>query len=215
MLSLTKVLRLFLIPFRVLRGLVFNRRSFLHQTGWIKSQVNGRPLAADGESVPWMNYPIISFLRERIPADAVVFEFGAGASTEFFAKHSERVVSIEHDALWFQEVKKSLPENAVLEHVPLDSGETYPSFIAEHPDSFDLVIIDGRRRVDCFTRAIESLSARGCIVLDDSNRRRYRQAFQMAKQSGFRYIHFEGMKPRGRGIARATIFYRDQNCFAI
>ncbi|HBF22705.1 MAG TPA: hypothetical protein DDW23_02705 [Planctomycetes bacterium] len=215
MLSLTKALRLFLIPFRVLKGLVFNRRSFLHQTGWIKSQVDGRPLAVDGESVPWMNYPIISFLRERIPADAIVFEFGAGASTEFFAKYGERVVSIEHDALWFKEVKESLPENVVLEHVPLDAGDTYPSFITEHPESFDLVIVDGRRRVDCFSRAIESLSVRGCIVLDDSNRRRYRQAFQMAEQSGFRYIHFEGMKPRGRGIARATIFYRDQNCFAI
>jgi hypothetical protein len=62
--------------------------------------------------------------------------------------------------------------------VPNRSFEEYVKFIERYSDeSFDLISVDGRARVSCFRAAIKKLKPGGMLILDNSERNRYRQCF--------------------------------------
>ncbi len=53
----------------------------------------------------------------------------------------------------------------------------YYEFVYQFPDKhFDFVLIDGRARIECLVNAIDKLKPNGMLVLDNSNRARYRFA---------------------------------------
>jgi predicted O-methyltransferase YrrM len=55
----------------------------------------------------------------------------------------------------------------------------YYNKITEFPDEkFDLIIIDGRARVECMINAIPKLKKDGLLVLDNSERERYKYIFK-------------------------------------
>ena len=65
--------------------LIKNETSYLHLTGWMRSLDENKPVDKDGNYIPWMNYPVIKFLRDRLKSDFHLFEFGSGYSTSFYA----------------------------------------------------------------------------------------------------------------------------------
>jgi hypothetical protein len=63
----------------------------------------------------------------------------------------------------------------------------YVDSIDDGAARYDLVVIDGRARAACFARVKNSLAARGLVVFDNSNRRRYQAALEAASGSLARY----------------------------
>ncbi len=149
--------------------------------------------------VPWWTFEsaarVDAFLTGR--RDARVFEWGSGASTLWLARRSARVVSIEHDGAWAEVVRGLLPDAAAvdLRTVPGAPAAGLPSEIRsakagardldfrsyveaidEADDPFDLIVVDGRAREACLGRALPHLVADGMIVVDNVERRRYREA---------------------------------------
>ena len=55
---------------------------------------------------------------------------------------------------------------------------------------FDLIIIDGRVRLDCLKKAKSHLKEGGMILLDNSNRKRYQ-----VLEDEFEVLIFEGLTP--------------------
>ena len=53
-----------------------------------------------GNPLPWMSLPAIDFLKERVPNDIFVFEYGCGYGSIWWAKRARKVVSIEHNKEW-------------------------------------------------------------------------------------------------------------------
>jgi hypothetical protein len=47
-----------------------------------------------------------------------VFEWGAGFSSLWFAKHVKEVISIEENVAWYRELKPQLPSNVALMCLP-------------------------------------------------------------------------------------------------
>jgi hypothetical protein len=76
-------------------------------------------------------------------------------------------------------------------------------------------IVDGRDRMNRIKQSISALSAKGVILLDDSQRERYQEGIDFAKSKGFKALNFEGLKATGTEVDRTTIFYRVGNCFDI
>jgi hypothetical protein len=187
-------------------NLLFLRKySYLHSTGWIESIKRGYPCRTDGSELPWINYPAIRLLEERIKKDFRVFEFGSGYSTLFFARLTQTVVSVENDIVWFNLLKKRIPENVTLLYRKKDKDGMY----------YDLVLIDGKDRVNCVKQAVEFLSAGGILLLDDSERPQYAECREFMRRKGFRALTLEGLKPTGDGVVSTTVFYRDRNCLGI
>ena len=200
---------------RACNALVLNRRSYLHSTGWMRSSREGTPVDKEGNPLPWMNYPAIRFLEERLRKDLRLFEFGSGYSTSFYARHVAHVTSVEHDDEWLQVVRSMLPANATLIHQPQDVDGAYCRTIQATGQQYDVVIVDGRDRVNCLRQSLPALSATGVLLLDDSQRDRYREGIRDVREQGFRALNFEGLKPTGKNVDQTTLFYRPDNCLGL
>lgn len=200
---------------QVNRALVKNKESYLHKTGWLNSLIENVPVEEYGNPLPWMNYPMISLLKERLRKEHHVFEYGSGYSTHFFAKRANEVTSVEYDEVWYNNVKVQLPDNAQVLFRTKDYDGGYCRAILETNKMYDLVIVDGRDRVNCAKIALGRLKQEGVLILDDSQREQYLPAHDYFMEKGFKFLHLEGLKPSGKNNDRATLYYRSFNCFNI
>lgn len=58
--------------------------------------------------IPWLVFDAIDFLESWLSSDMVIFEFGSGGSTLFFASRAKQVISAEHDKAWFNDTREAL-----------------------------------------------------------------------------------------------------------
>lgn len=196
-------------------NLLFSGRSYLHSTGWMKSLRKGKPVNRDGVEVPWMNYSVIGFLEDRLRKDFQLFEYGSGYSTSFYARLVQKVTSIEYDKEWLEVVRKTAPDNVTLIFTEADVDGQYCRVINTTAQKYDVVIVDGRDRVNCIKQSIEALTPRGVILLDDSFREHYLEGIDYAREKGFRALDFEGLKPTFYEAGKTTLLYRRDNCFNV
>ena len=187
----------------------------LKEDGWFRSFREKASIDADGNPLPWITYPAIDFLARRIRPEMTVFEYGSGGSTRWWASRVSRVVSCEHDAAWYQKVRRNLPENAELHHVPLDYGGDYCQKILAYESAFDLVVVDGRDRINCAVNALTALKPDGVVIWDNSERSRYAPGFKALEERGFKKLEFTGMCPMSTNKTETGIFYRPDNCLGI
>lgn len=195
-------------------SLMYSRRSFLRQSGYVESVRTKRPCRADGSPIPWMNYAVISFLEERLDKTMTMFEYGSGNSTLFFAERVGRVVSVECDRSWHDYVKGLLPPNVKLLFAP-KGGEEYVQVIENQGEKYDVVIVDAEDRVACMINAEKGLNDGGVILLDDSTTEEFADGIDTMLARGFRRLNFDGLKSGSVRCYRTTVFYRPGNCFGI
>lgn len=104
--------------------------------------------------------------------------------------------------------------NCKLIHVPLNDDDKYQQSIL-HEGEFDLVIVDGRRRVECVKSCLSNLNDHSCLILDDSERAQYSLAKDHLFKNGFKELAFYGVAP-GLPYKKCTsIFYKASNCLNI
>jgi hypothetical protein len=196
-------------------GYTLMARGPLKEDGWIRSLVEGAPVDAAGRPVPWITYPAIDFLARHLRPEMSVFEYGCGHSTLWWAARVREVVACEHDRDWYERMRPRVPANVTLRHVPLEIDGAYCRTAAETPGRFDIVVIDGRDRVNCARHSIAGLHAGGVIVWDNSEREEYRPGMEALRAAGFRQVEFLGMTPGHNEKLETSVFYRDRNVFGL
>ena len=187
----------------------------LKEDGWFRSFREGRAVDLNGNPIPWLTYPAIEFIEQRICPDMCVFEYGCGASTLWWAARVKEVIACEHDMAWYREVVSSIPVNANIHHIPLEYGGEYSRLVTSINKKFDVIVIDGRDRVNCAINALNSLAPDGVIIWDNSDREEYREGYQHLFANGFKKIEFIGLAPIETIKTETGIFYRPGNCFCI
>jgi len=144
-----------------------------------------------------------------------LLEYGSGNSTMFYAARVKSVQTVEHNKEWFTIVSKQLPSNVDIRFIDLETGGAYSQYGRQFPNTFDIVIVDGRDRVNCLKNSIDSLTSRGVMILDDSERERYKDGIKFLTDLGFKRLDFTGISP-GEFYPKATsVFYRSENCLGI
>lgn len=123
------------------------------------------------DGLPWMPWAAIDGLRQIVRPGIRVFEYGAGGSTIFLARHGAEVWTVEHDPGWGGRVAERArdlglsslqlqmiaPEDGEVEGFESDVADyegknfrEYVQSIAAFKDGhFDLVIVDGRASNSC------------------------------------------------------------------
>lgn len=100
-----------------------------------------------------------------------VLEFGGGWSTVWYAARGEIVTTIEHSREWASAIAATLLQKNV-------DGDTATIYVCEGDaycyglktdERFDLVCVDGIRRGDCLSKALDLVKPGGLILLDNSN----------------------------------------------
>jgi methyltransferase family protein len=191
------------------------KRGPLKEDGWIRSLAEGVAVDAQGGPLPWINYPAIEFLTRHARADMSVFEYGCGHSTLWWAARVREVIACDHDPDWIGRIRPRAPANVTLRHVPLEYDGAYSRLVAEYPGRFDVVVIDGRDRVNCARHAITGLKPDGVIVWDDTAREEYRPGLDLLAGAGFRRVEFIGIVPTVNEKSETSVLYRDGNRFGL
>jgi hypothetical protein len=152
--------------------------------------------------VPWWTYRAVDEVERWLgarPQPARVFEYGSGASTVWLARRTASVTSVEHHVEFAGLMRDLLEpvENATLLVRPAVpsatptvpsakegyAGQDFTAYVAaldETEGEYDLVVVDGRAREECLRRALPRLAGDGLVVFDNTRRRRYRAAIEVA-----------------------------------
>jgi hypothetical protein len=96
----------------------------------------------------------------------------------------------------------------------LNSGE-YQNEILNYNKVFDIIIIDGRERVQCSMNSLNALKENGVIIWDNSDRLKYAKGYNFLLSNGFKRIDFSGLGPINPHAWCTSIFYRVGNCLDI
>lgn len=119
--------------------------------------------------LPWLTYPALRALRGIVGSSSRIFEFGGGMSTVYFAEvlAASEVITVEDDGEWFLETANLAPRARVFSVC----GDEYINKIKDFPlNYFDLIVVDGTERVECFRAAEPHLKKGGHFILDDTDK---------------------------------------------
>jgi SAM-dependent methyltransferase len=208
------------------------------EADWYASRREGAAAIADQK--PWVTFPAIEYLENRLKPGHRVFEWGSGGSTLFFANRAAKVISVEHESEWHTAVAEKLEKSAYVAKVQnilaepdktpssdwrFSSGaanlgdrsfEDYVRQIERYEEgSFDLVIVDGRARMGCLAAALGKVVPGGAVMLDNANYPRYAKrlaALRANELSGWKEVRLAGPGPYSKTPCWETIVWeRPQN----
>lgn len=193
----------------------FKTGGYLHDIGWTNSIATSNIVDLTNDPLPWVTYPFIEFIGKRLQKDFDIFEFGSGNSTLYYSKHVASVDSVENDLFWFNKIKNEMPANANLFYQELVNGGDYSKYSLQTGKKYDMIVVDGRDRVNCCKESVNALKPTGVIILDDSERAEYSDGIGFLVENGFKKIDFWGIAPAVNYLKCTTLFYRDNNCLEI
>ena len=119
---------------------------------------------------PWLTEEAVRFLAKWIKPKDVLFEFGSGQSTDWFASRVGRVVSVEHDREWYKTVDRELQKHGnKIDYRLAKSKKEYVGSVGSVPDnSVDICLVDGEWRMDCALAVLPKIKPGGLLILDNA-----------------------------------------------
>ena len=132
---------------------------------------------------------------------------GSGNSSIFWSNKSRDVLSIEHDREWYEKVKLSLNDNQTL--LLKENNNENKKSIIKLDKEFDVIIIDGIRRVEC-AREIEKYlnkkSNEGYLVILDNSDRYKETSKYLREELDLIEVDFHGFGPINNYTWTTSIF---------
>jgi len=187
--SLIHLLKLFKYELGHVRNRSTNFSLWLHLNLWFRDRILQKNTM--DSAFPWINYSTIQFMHHIVSKGTKVLEFGAGGSSLFFLERKANLISIEHQAEWINEVQKRASKKQLMRwshHLISSSQHSSSVPLADHyllalkniaDSSIDLVVVDGRHRVESVKRAMAKVKPGGSLILDNSNRPEYAETFEL------------------------------------
>ncbi len=204
-----------------------------NKIGWEKSFASGLCQDELGNYLPWMCYPMIDYLKENLKKDEIIFEFGLGTSTLFFAQKVKKVFVIETRKKWFEIMKMKIIENKIsnIEAILMENGlknqdyENLPEIILNNnyensvdeifkiedikiEEKFDLIVVDSLKREKCVKNSCALIKNSGKILLDDSQRKNYQKIYDFMQEKGFKNLEFQGISPAQIQMKKGVLFFK-------
>lgn len=78
---------------------------------WV-THLNGKRNSVDDKK-PWLSFGAIEFIDKIVRPEMVVFEYGSGGSTLFWAQKVKNVISIEHNKEWYSRMKEEFEKQQI------------------------------------------------------------------------------------------------------
>jgi hypothetical protein len=188
----TKLLKYLSHPKKTKLLLCLMNEGYLFRRGWINSLLYNKVIGSTNEPIPWFSYPAIDFLKNYLPKNATIFEYGSGYSTLFFSTNYYHVTSVENDSSWYNKISSLTEAENCIIHFK-NQKEEYINTIEHSNDLFDLIVVDGSWRNECLEKAIRQLKSTGMLILDDADRIEYNNSIELLKKNNFILIPFIGM----------------------
>ena len=95
------------------------------------------------------------------------------------------------------------------------ADQAYSNSILAYRETFDIIVVDGRDRVECAKNSLQALKPNGVIIWDNSDRPEYEAGYEFLLNKGFKRIDFSGFGPINSRAWCTSVFYRPGNCLGI
>lgn len=130
--------------------------------------------------------PLIKVLNTLKPT--TVFEYAPGESTKIIQAHESCTLidTLEHDEAWAYKIKPHL--NHKVEIYCESEGDLYP-YVQGRLDRYDLIFVDGIKRIECLGVARFRVNKHGVVILHDAERTEYKK---MIDSYSFKFFVDEG-----------------------
>lgn len=156
---------------------------------------------------PLMNEHEYKFIEKYLNDDDIFLEWGSGNSTIYFSGIVKKVITIEHDIDWINQIKKVIDgydiNNIEMHHIPAHTPQPIPcryaqfkdyiEYVKENQFKFTKVLIDGRARKYCAKSIWDYIDEDTIVFIHDFNRPDY--------QKTLKYYDLIDVDYRGQGIA--------------
>lgn len=189
---------------------------YLQDSGWFRSMESSQVVDSEGKPIPWLTYPALDFLAGRIESSMIVFEYGSGNSTLWWSERVGRIISCEHDKEWYAMHESVMPSHITYLYRRCKGGsKDYEEEILGYENMIDILVLDGRQRVNCAVNGLKSLREAGVILWDNSDRTEYQPGYDFLVANGFNKLDFWGMGPISTRRWCTSVFYRERNCLRL
>ena len=183
--------------------------------GYERSLIQKECIDKHNNPIPWYTYPAIEYLDSLDFSDKLVFEFGCGNSSLFWAKKCLKVTSVENNPEWHEKIASKAPEN--LNIILCEDEKSYVNSIYTQKTKYDVIVIDGVYRDKCAESAINNLADDGIIIFDNSDRisefKDYSDAQQVLLRKNLLQVDMSGFGPGNQYCWTTSIFFtRDYTC---
>lgn len=197
---------------------------------WKHNKRNNNPLNYDR---PWITFAAKNFLDKILTNNSLVFEYGSGSSTLYFARRVAKIYSIENDNAWYNYLCNYLKKNNIeninyqlIEGIPSTTQpstytslssiykninfEDYVKTIDALPNNyFDVIVVDGRARNACIKHAISKLKQNGYLMVDNSERDAYFTGNEfLFDTTSWIQTSFIGPTPYSFGFSKTSFFQK-------
>lgn len=180
---------------------------YLKDIGWYRSFNTKKSVDKNGNPIPWCTYPYVEFISAKLNNSMEVFEYGSGNSTLWYAERVKKISVVEHDESWMKQLLSKLPSNVNLIYRRLGDGNKYVKSVGEEGKKYDIIIVDGRNRVECVKTAIDFLKPDGVMVIDNSNLSIYKDAIDFLNKKNYWSLDFYGISPVTPHTNCTSVFY--------
>lgn len=196
------------------------KETFLqNRLGWLTSFKTGLCQDNQGDHLPWMPYLLIEHLEENLKKDEVIFEYGLGTSSIFFANRAAKVICAESNAKWHEVMMELVGSSGVsnIETILMSDAlvnNKYENLASDFVNNnsnfpgFDWIIVDSLKRAKCVKNSLGALKKGGKVLLDDSQRSSYKKIYNFMIEKGFKCQEFEGISPGQLKSKKSWIFSR-------
>ncbi|PXF50143.1 hypothetical protein BWQ96_00303 [Gracilariopsis chorda] len=142
----------------------------------------------------WMGVVEVNMVLRHMNNIDTYLEWGSGGSTHNFPQFAKRAYSIEHDETWCTKMIDQISKRPELKHLqyncvpiargtkgwgvssPFEEGDykVFKKYVDQIDNLrvpiFDMVLIDGRARVDCAVKALSYIGDHSVVVVHDAER---------------------------------------------
>jgi hypothetical protein len=205
-----------LIVQQIVKGNLSAIQNVKYYNRWKMSMQPGHNSVVD--RLPWLTFPAIRILEQRLTETAKVFEYGGGGSTLFFLDKAGAVVTVEHNKEWFDVLKKKItgPESrqweAALilpeerdpkvqldftnpnhyysndENYPANTFKSYACYIDKFEDGYFDIVLIDGRARPSCLKHAVSKVKKGGLLILDNAERKYYLANNLIDENQFRLI---------------------------
>ena len=162
--------------------------------------------------IPYMNETEIVHLMKYINRNTRMLEVGGGTSTIFFSKFVKRLVTVEHNKKWGNEILSTLqrtrrgnwtlhiaepnfPQQHPFQPAQPGQFDRYINHLKSLEETFDVILIDGRDRVRSVEATVDKLKTGGYMIIHDFwNRKKYHSVLNLPQ---LKLITEENSFPQG------------------
>lgn len=178
---------------------IFNTPDFY---SYNESRRTRKPIGPNNEDIPWITYPSLEFLSQINFANLHVFEFGAGHSSVWFSNRAASVTSVESDKSWILYLQKFNLNKLTIVHKEPDA---FTEALTQDKKTFDVILIDSHKRLECCDIAVNYLSENGFIIFDNSER--HPDGCKILRDKGLLQVDFKGFGPINEYTWCTSIFF--------